>query len=314
VGTKLRGACLCGAVTFAVAPPYRWFAYCHCSMCRKHHGSLFGTSLGVARAAFRWLAGEDAIVHYRATAAFERPFCRHCGSAVPAVAHDERYWHVPAGLLDGDVGARPRAHIFTASRSPLVELDDTLKRHDAYPAGIALPAIELQREHDASAVVAGSCLCGAVYFAATAMPRRLVNCHCSLCRRSRAAAFSSTLIVPRDAFRWSRGEARVRSYALPETAMGGGSRATQGAAAGSNVRPPRNYAADFCEGCGSLVPSAAPGSASAMLPAGAIDTALPPLPAVHLYVASKAPWHDIVDGWPQFQELPPPEQLTEVFQ
>ena len=120
---------------FAVAPPYRWFAHCHCSMCRKHHGSLFGTSLGVARTAFRWLEGADEIVHYRATAAFERPFCRHCGSTLPAVSHDERLLDVPAGLLDGDLGARPRTHIFVASRSPLCELDDALPRHDAYPPG-----------------------------------------------------------------------------------------------------------------------------------------------------------------------------------
>ena len=70
--TSVRGACLCGAVTFTIAPPYRWFAHCHCSMCRKHYGTLFGTSLGVMRAKFRWLAGADEIVHYRATAAFER--------------------------------------------------------------------------------------------------------------------------------------------------------------------------------------------------------------------------------------------------
>jgi hypothetical protein len=293
VSTSIRGVCLCGAVTFTVAPPYRWFAHCHCSMCRKHHGSLFSTGVGVAQAAFRWLGGADAIVHYRATDAFERPFCRHCGSTVPAASHDERYWHVPAGLLDGDVGARPRTHIFTASRSQLVELGATLTRHEGYPAGIALPAIEMQREHDASAAIAGSCLCGAVAFTATALPRRLVNCHCSLCRRSRAAAFSSTLLVPRDAFRWSRGEERVRNYALPA---------------------PRQYGTDFCGDCGSLVPSAAPHAPSAMLPAGAIDTALSPLPAVHLYVASKAPWYDIVDDWPQFGELPPPERLTEFFQ
>ena len=55
VSTSTRGACLCGAVTFAIAPPYRWFAHCHCSMCRKHHGSLFGTGLGVARERFEWL-------------------------------------------------------------------------------------------------------------------------------------------------------------------------------------------------------------------------------------------------------------------
>jgi hypothetical protein len=60
------------------------------------------------------------------------------------------------------------------------------------------------------------------------------------------------------------------------------------------------------------VPIAA-GSEAAMLPAGAIDTPLPPLPAVHLYVGSKAPWYEIVDSWPQFKELPPPEQLKELF-
>ena len=289
---SLRGACLCGAVTFAVAPPYRWFAHCHCSMCRKHHGSLFGTGVGVADALFHWLEGADAIVHYRATDAFERPFCRHCGSTVPAVSHDERYWHVPAGLLHGEVGARPRTEIFTASRSSLVELDARLARHAAYPRGIELPTVPLRREQDSAATVAGSCLCGTVAFTAAALPRRLVNCHCSLCRHSRAAAFSSTLLVPHDAFRWSRGEARVRSYVLPA---------------------PRQYRTDFCADCGSAAPSVAPGS-SVGLPAGAIDTPLPPLPAVHLYVGSKAPWYDIVDSWPQFAELPPPERFTEFFQ
>jgi len=289
-GTSIRGACLCGAVAFAVAPPYRWFAHCHCSMCRKHHGSLFGTSLGVSRDAFHWLAGTEEIVHYRATAAFERPFCRHCGSTVPAASHDERYWTVPAGLLEGDPGARPRTHIFVASRSPLAELDEALPQHAGYPSSVALPEIAT-REPDGSAAVEGSCLCGAVAYSATVVPRRVVNCYCSLCRRSRAAAFSSTLLVPWKAFRWDQGAGRIRSYALPK----------------------RQYGTDFCADCGSPVPSAAAGSEAAMLPAGAIASPLPPLPVVHLYVGSKAPWYEIVDSWPQFEELPPPERLTEVL-
>jgi hypothetical protein len=261
-------------------------------MCRKHYGTLFGTSLGVARAAFRWLEGASEIVHYRATAAFERPFCRQCGSTVPGASEEEGYWNVPAGLLEGDLGARPRSHIFVASRSPLTGLDDALPRHDAYAPGTELPTLPT-RAPLVAAAVNGSCLCGAVAFAATEVPRRVVNCHCSLCRRSRAAAFSSTLLVPRDAFRWDRGEARVRSYAVPN---------------------PRRYGTDFCADCGSLAPSAPPGSATVMLPAGAIDTPLPALPAVHLYVGSKAPWFEIADAWPQFAELPPPERLTEYFQ
>jgi hypothetical protein len=262
-------------------------------MCRKHCGALFGTSLGVANAAFHWLAGAEEIVHYRATAAFERPFCRHCGAAVPARSHDEPYWNVPAGLLDGDPGARPRTHIFVASRSLLTALDDVLPRHEAYPPGIELPLVEARPPHDPPGVISGSCLCGAMAFSAAATPRRVVNCHCSLCRRSRAAAFSSTLLVPSDAFRWTQGAERARHYALPA---------------------PRQYATDFCADCGSLVPSAAQSAPMAMLPAGSIDTRLAPLPAVHLYVGSKAPWYDIADSWPQFAELPPPERFAELIQ
>ncbi len=291
VSATVAGACLCGAVRFTIAPPYRWFAHCHCSMCRKHHGSLFGTGLGVARAAFHWLAGENEIVHYRATPAFERPFCRRCGSTVPAVSHDEGYWHVPAGLLDGDLGARPRSHIFVASRSPLTELGDALPRHDAYPPGFTLPIVPT-RVASESATVAGSCLCGTVTFTASVTPRRVLNCYCSLCRRSRAATFASTLAVPRERFAFMSGAQRIRRYTLPE---------------------PRAYATESCEDCGSPAPIAASGSAIALLPAGAIDTPLPRLPAVHLYVASKAPWYEIVGAGERFDGLPPPEQLNALF-
>jgi hypothetical protein len=34
---------------------------------------------------------------------------------------------------------------------------------------------------------------------------------------------------------------------------------------------------------------------------------------VHIYVASKAPWFEISDSWPQFAELPPPERFAEFF-
>ena len=290
MSTRVRGACLCGAISFTIAPPYRWFAHCHCSMCRKHYGSLFGTSLGVANAAFSWLEDTSEIVHYCATAAFERPFCRRCGSTAPGASEEEGYFNVPAGLLDASLSARPRSHIFVASRSALTTLDDALPRHDAYAPGTDLPSMP-NRAPLEDATLSGSCLCGAVAFTATELPRRVVNCYCSLCRRSRAAAFSSTLLVPRETFRWDRGEARIRSYALP---------------------PNSKYRTDFCADCGSPVPIAA-GSEAAMLPAGAIDSPLPPLPVVHLYVGSKAPWYDIADAWPQFEELPRPERLTEVL-
>ena len=291
--SPVSGSCLCGAVTFEMAPPYRWFAHCHCSLCRKQHGALFGTGLGVAAERFRWLTGEDAVVHYRTTAAFERPFCAQCGSAVPALSHEPGTWHVPAGLVVGDPGARPRSHIFVASKSPLYTITDALQQHAAYPPGIDLSAREAPKAPPAASGVSGSCICGAVAFEAATAPRRIVNCYCSLCRRRSGAGFASTLFVAVDVFRWRSGRERVRHYALPA---------------------PRTYAADFCAACGSAVPLVMPGSPLAMLPAGAIDTRLTKLPAVHLYVDSKAAWCEIADLGTQFADLPPPERFTEFFQ
>jgi hypothetical protein len=283
---RVHGACLCGAVEFTIAPPYRWFAHCHCSMCRKHSGSLFSSGLGVAREALTWLREPATIVRYRATPAFERPFCRECGSTAPGASHDERYLHVPAGLLDEDPGARPRSQIFTASRSPLTDLDATLPQHAAWPPGIDLPLVEAPRAAEPGAAVAGSCLCNAVAFAATELPRNVLHCHCSLCRKESGAAFASTLSVPRSAFRWLRGRERVRRFAAPA---------------------PRGRAAHFCADCGSPVAGDDAGPLLVALPAGAIDTPLPQLPAAHAYVGSKAPWYEIRDSWPQYAAEPPAE-------
>ena len=289
--SAVSGSCLCGSVTFEIAPPYRWFAHCHCSLCRKQHGTLFGTGLGVVGERFQWHTGEDRIVHYRATPAFERAFCARCGSALPAPSHERGTWHVPAGLVAGEVGARPRSHIFVESKSPLTVIGDALPQHAAYPPGIDLRAVET-RPTPAASELRGSCLCGAVTFETAATPRRLVNCYCSVCRRRSGGGLTSALFAPTDAFRWLSGKKRVRHYALPA---------------------PRTYAADFCAACGSALPLVVTGSPVAILPAGAIDSALAPLPAVHLYVGSKAAWCEINDAGEQFAELPPPERFAELF-
>jgi hypothetical protein len=141
------------------------------------------------------------------------------------------------------------------------------------------------------ASVAGSCLCGAVEFELDMPPRTLVQCYCSLCRRSRGTGFATTLLGSLQSFRWLRGTDRIRAYALPA----------------------RAYRTKFCADCGAFVPAASPDAPFVLVPAGAVDTPLAPLPTVHIHVASKAEWCEIADDWPQFADRPPPEQLTEVF-
>ena len=57
----MTGACLCGDIAFEVEGPFAYMGHCHCSMCRKTHGTAFSTALGAAPDRFRWLRGADGI-------------------------------------------------------------------------------------------------------------------------------------------------------------------------------------------------------------------------------------------------------------
>jgi hypothetical protein len=61
------------------------------------------------------------------------------------------------------------------------------------------------------------------------------------------------------------------------------------------------------------VPTVVPDFGLVLIPAGSVDTSLRSPTAVHIYVGSKAPWHDITDSAPQFDEMPPPDRFGEFF-
>ena len=55
----LTGSCLCGDIAFAIDGPIETMAHCHCSMCRKFHGSAFATFATTAPEHFRWVAARN---------------------------------------------------------------------------------------------------------------------------------------------------------------------------------------------------------------------------------------------------------------
>lgn len=284
------GSCLCGAVRYEMLSPYRWMTHCHCSMCRKHHGSLFSTSLGVTRERFRWLQGAQEIMHYRSSAELERPFCRHCGSPVPFPADD--LYICPAGNLDEHPGIQPRAHVFVGSKSPLHEIADELRQFEEYPPGYraAVPGpVPPAFKQD---MLQGSCLCGEVAFEIDELPQRMTNCHCSRCRRSRGAAYATNVFAAADRLRWIRGAERIKTYRVPDARM---------------------FTTAFCERCGSRLPSLFEKIGRYNVPVGGLDTVPSIRPGVHIYVGSKAPWLDITDRLPRFEAMPPRERLGEFF-
>jgi len=54
------------------------------------------------------------------------------------------------------------------------------------------------------------------------------------------------------------------------------------------------------------MPRAVPTRDVVLIPAGSLDNDPKIRTSSHIYVGSKAPWHEITDDLPQFPEGPPP--------
>ena len=61
-------------------------------------------------------------------------------------------------------------------------------------------------------MLTGNCLCGSVAYEVDADPGPIVHCHCRTCRKTHGSAFSTVTNVPRDRFRWIRGEDLLKGF------------------------------------------------------------------------------------------------------
>ena len=131
----MNGTCLCGGVAFEIDGAGTAIELCHCSRCRKAYGSAFAASFYVGASQLRWTRGEELVQTYEAPVRKQPPpyghaFCRVCGSPLPIVRPELALAEIPAGAIDGDPGARPARHIFTAGKAPWYEITDRLPRFD----------------------------------------------------------------------------------------------------------------------------------------------------------------------------------------
>ena len=112
-----------------------------------------------------------------------------------------------------------------------------------------------------------------------------VNCHCDDCRKFSGSAFSSVLAVTDKGFTVTSGEDNLVPY---------------------NSSPGKHRY--FCKTCGCHVFARAeqrPGMV--LVRAGSLDDDPKMKPQCHIWVKAKAPWHDICDAIPQYQEGLPPK-------
>jgi hypothetical protein len=279
-----NGHCLCGALAYQLDGPLSAMVHCHCSMCRKHHGTGFATFVVGPLAGFRWLSGEDRLTRYQSSAEGQRSFCKTCGSAGPTTIPAHGIAVAPAASFEGELGLKPGSHIFVASRAPWDAITDDLPQFDAYPPGFGGEGVQRPGVTPRPGITEGSCLCGAIGYEITGAPARMMNCHCSRCRFGRAAAHATNLFYRLDQFRFTRGTPLITEFKVPEA---------------------RFHKVSFCSRCGGKVPTPSPERGSVVVPAGSLDTDPGLRAQAHIFVADKAPWFDITGPLPQFAGLPP---------
>lgn len=131
----IRGSCLCGQVRYHLSNRPQFINHCHCAMCRKVHGTAFGSFLHADANGFRWLAGEALVQTYASSPGNTRAFCKVCGANMPVLEQDDGQAHViiPAGTLDDDPGVRPAVHFFVGSKAPWYSITDALPQFEAFP-------------------------------------------------------------------------------------------------------------------------------------------------------------------------------------
>lgn len=277
------GSCLCGEVRWTVDDgAFTRMSHCHCSICRKAHGAPFATCATAPRESFHWIEGESRVVRYVSSPGFERAFCGQCGSVVPDGSGSNMF--VPAGCLDDDPGLRPSVHIYVASKAPWHVIEDDLPRHDVYDDGSGPVVEQPQPAPGQPGILRGSCLCGDTAYEITTPIKAVYNCHCSRCRKARAAAHTTNGFTRADGVRYLRGGDSLVSFRLPGA---------------------RYFTQVFCPRCGSGMPRIDTERGIAVIPFGSLDDDPGWVGADHIFVDSKAPWYTFTTSRAQYPGPPP---------
>ncbi len=136
-------------------------------------------------------------------------------------------------------------------------------------------------------MLVGKCLCGAVRYAVESPFRYAGYCHCSRCRAASGSAFSAFAGIEKGKLRVTDGEEGITLFEMnPDNVV------------------------RFCKLCGSSLFSLVRDGRFLHVKMGTLVDDPGIRPMFHIFVGSKAPWHEITDSLPQYTELPPAEALA----
>ena len=127
-------------------------------------------------------------------------------------------------------------------------------------------------------MLTGKCRCGAVRYEVPDAFLDAANCHCSECRAATGSAFKAFAGIEREKLTITQGVDDLAVF---------------GEEALNDTR---------CGACGSFLFSVVRGGAFVHVALGSLVDAPTIRPTAHIFVGSKAPWFEITDELPQFDE------------
>ncbi|HZP44574.1 MAG TPA: GFA family protein [Candidatus Binataceae bacterium] len=131
-------------------------------------------------------------------------------------------------------------------------------------------------------MVRGSCPCGGIKFEIEKV-RALTNCHCSVCRKSTGASFSTKAHVRSERFKMIAGEDLIDPGF--EWMLG--------------------HARSFCKRCGSPAPKFVEATGMVSVPAGLIEDDPGVRLSMHVFTSSMMPWVELNDDLPKYEKWVP---------
>ena len=127
-------------------------------------------------------------------------------------------------------------------------------------------------------VLRGGCWCGAVRYRVPDEFLYALNCHCSRCRAATGSAFKPLAGIERDKLEITEGADSL--FVVGDEVL-------------NDTR---------CASCGSFLFSVVRDGAYVHVGLGSLIDAPSIRPTAHIFVGSKAPWFEISDDLPQFEE------------
>jgi hypothetical protein len=125
---SITGGCQCGAVRFRVEGELGEASICHCRMCQKATGGLFGPYVGAPDGALAWTRG--APKRFQSSNKVSRGFCADCGTPL-TFEYDNRHIGLAIGALDRPSDVRFSEQLASPAQLPSFETLAALPVHAA---------------------------------------------------------------------------------------------------------------------------------------------------------------------------------------